>query len=57
LLKHPASYVFFGIGFLALVFAVARTYYLMGRMNREREDKDFRPFSPGEAGKNKRPKS
>jgi hypothetical protein len=49
-LRHPASYFFFGIGFSALVFAVARTYYLIGRMNRKRKDEDTRFSSPDEAG-------
>lgn len=40
MIKHPVSYVFFGIGALGLVFALARTYYLVWKSKKERESRD-----------------
>jgi hypothetical protein len=37
MLKHNISYVLFGIGIAGLLFALVRTYYLVWKMKKERE--------------------
>jgi hypothetical protein len=37
MLKNTSSYFFFGVGFVALVFTIARTYYLVWKRKKERE--------------------
>ncbi len=50
MLKHSVSYVFFGIGFLAMAFVVVRTYYLIWRMNKGRKTERVQPHSRERAG-------
>jgi hypothetical protein len=41
-LNFRPSFVFYGVGFLALLFVLARTYYLVWKMKKEREEGAFR---------------
>ena len=38
--RHTASYILFGIGICGLLFALARTYYLVWKMKKEREKRN-----------------
>jgi hypothetical protein len=41
--RHNISYLFFGVGIAALLFSLIRTYYLVWKMKKERDERGRRP--------------
>ncbi len=41
--NHVAAYLLYGLGFCGLVFSLARTYYLVWKSKKERQEGGPRP--------------